>query len=199
MSLINLLLFLIVGFSTTSFAQEGESVTATEEVSYPQYSQWALNVATMNWDENFRVSQGGQDSTQTANFNGLALSVLKEFHISRWGYSVGLSAGTGQANGGSNSSGYRQSKVSFSLLGISPRVFYHFGDKVSGGFTALIFSRTISWPETTGQTVDAGSNIQSSMMADLNIRLFEHWDYYQAVGTLREGATLWKLGVSYRF
>jgi hypothetical protein len=191
------LIFLCV--TVQAQAQEGTS-TETAEV-LPTFANWGLSVATMNWNDKLKLRQGITSDTDFANYNGIAVTIQKEFNINRWGYTFGVFFGSGQANGGGNSSAitYQQSKVNFMVAGISPRGFYNFSDKVSAGVSALVFNRSITWPDANSITVDAGRNINATILADLNFRLFEHWDFYQGVGPLAEGATMWKLAVAYRF
>ncbi len=89
--------------------------------------------------------------------------------------------------------------MNFTMAGLAPRGFYRLSDKVSLGLSAMIFSRNINWPEPSGKSVDAGTNVNASLLADINLRLFDHWDFYQGLGTMNAGSTLWKLGVAYRF
>lgn len=64
----------------------------------------------------------------------------------------------------------------------------------------MLFYKNIDWPkETSTQTIDSGRSLNVTGIADLNIRLFQKWDFYTGIGPLTEGSTLWKIGVNYRF
>jgi len=36
-------------------------------------------------------------------------------------------------------------------------------------------------------------------IADMNVRLFRKLDFYQGIGPMAEGTTLWKIGLNYRY
>ena len=191
-------------FALPSFAQEGSSGGGAEEV-HPElkknFSTWGLSVSSLTWNDKLKIRQGIVSDTEYANYNSFSVTVQKEFNIQRWGYSVGLFGGVGQANGGGNSTTvtYQKSKVNYSVFGVSPRVFYRMSERITLGTSALVFSRLIDWPVESGTTIDAGRNINATILADINLRIFNKWDLYQGVGPLAEGATMWKLGVNYRF
>lgn len=197
-------LFLVLIVSLPGFAQEASSSADAEEI-HPSLRRrtynWGVGLSSLSWNDKLALHEGTQSDTKNANYNGFIVTLQKEYNILRWGYTVGLFAGVGQANGGDTSSAitYQKSKVNFSIFGLSPRGFYRLNEKISLGTSALIFSKGISWPEDPGQTIDAGSNINATILADLNIRILKKWDFYQGFGPLAEGATLWKLGVNYRF
>jgi hypothetical protein len=206
MSLIknSILIFAVISLTAlASHAQEGSSATegGTSEESLKKFANWGVSLSTFSWNDKLKLRQGVAADTDYANYNSFIITLQKEFNIGRWGYVAGLFAGSGQANGGGNSSTitYQESKVPFTLIGVSPRVFYNMSEKVSMGVSALVFTRMISWPEQAGLTIDAGRNINATILADLNLRIFDHWDFYQGVGPVAEGATLWKLGITYRF
>jgi hypothetical protein len=198
-----ILCFLVLGASWAQ-AQEASStteITPEEAELQKSFADWSVNVSTLNWNDKLKLRQGITTETEFANYNAVAITIQKEFNIKRWGYVLGVFFGSGQANGGGNSSvvTYQQSKVNFMAAGLSPRVFYRLSDKVSGGVSSLIFNRSITWPTDNNINVDAGRSINATILADLNFRIFNHWDFYQGVGPLAEGATMWKLGLGYRF
>ncbi|KYG60968.1 hypothetical protein AZI86_18810 [Bdellovibrio bacteriovorus] len=191
-------------FALPSWAQEGSSSSAAEEI-HPELkknsSNWGLSISSLSWNDKLKLRQGITSDTDYANYNSFIVTVQKEFNLKRWGYSVGLFGGVGQANGGGNSTTitYLKSKVNYSVFGVSPRVFYRMSERIALGTSALVFSRIIDWPVESGTTIDAGRNINATILADINLRIFNKWDLYQGVGPLAEGATMWKLGVNYRF
>lgn len=186
------------------FAQEGGSHAEAEEI-HPDLkkrsSNWALGVSSLSWNDELKLRQGLVSATELANYNSFIFMIQKEYNIRRWGYAIGAFGGVGQANGGGNSAAvtYQKSKVNYTVFGLSPRVFYRLSERISLGASALVFSRSITWPVDSGITVDAGRNINATILADMNIRIFTKWDLYQGVGPLAEGSTMWKLGVNYRF
>lgn len=205
MSLTKALSFIFVLLlALPSFAQEGTSHAEAEEI-HPDLkknsSNWGFSVSSLSWNDKLKLRQGITSDTEYANYNSFIVTVQKEFNIKRWGYSVGLFGGMGQANGGGNSTTitYLKSKVNYSVFGVAPRVFYRMSERIAIGMSALVFSRVIDWPTESGVTIDAGRNINATILGDINIRIFTNWDFYQGVGPLAEGATMWKLGVNYRF
>ena len=205
MSLTKVLSLILVLFvSTQSFAQEGSTSGGAEEIHEDlkrNSSNWGISVSSLSWNDKLKIREGIASDTEYANYNSFILTIQKEFNIKRWGYAVGLFGGVGQANGGGNSSTitYQKSKVNYTVFGVSPRIFYRLSERIGLGTSALIFSRAITWPVESGQTIDAGRNINATILFDMNIRIFTNWDFYQGVGPLAEGATMWKLGVNYRF
>lgn len=205
MSLTKFLSLLVVVFiSVPGLAQEevtmGEAADIHPDLQKSS-SDWGVSVSSLVWNDKLTLRQGITSETKSANYNSFVLTAQKEFNIRRWGYALGLFAGVGQANGGDSNGSikYLKSKVNYSLFGVSPRLFYRLSERISLGTSALVFLRMIDWPVDTGQTIDAGRNTNATILADINIRLFTNWDFYQGVGPQAEGSTLWKLGVNYRF
>lgn len=205
---INILIFIILSaFSLSSFAQEDDefqdNVKPAVVTSAPSpWKRWALGVSLLQWNESLLLEEGVKSEKDFANFSGLMLSAEKEFHFTRWGLSLGGFLSTGRAVGGGNSSVivYEQSKVAYSMLGINPRVFYHLSGRMAVGLSALIYNRQMTWPtdNTPLLKVTSGRSTNAVPMLDLNIRIFKNWDFYQGLGTVSDGATMWRLGLHYR-
>ncbi|UXR63105.1 hypothetical protein EZJ49_08450 [Bdellovibrio bacteriovorus] len=207
-----LLLLLTMGLVThTAYAQEEtdetteESTPATETATKkPARSRslqnWGVSLSTLQWNETLRVQDGINMSRQPANYNAITVTLMKEITYYRWGWSAGVFIGSGRANGGVPGEGYLQDKVAFTTYGVSPRGFYRFSGRINAGVTLMGMYKNIDWPrETSTQIVDAGRNLYVAGLLDLNIRLFRKWDFYSGLGPLKEGDTLWKVGVNYRF
>ncbi|WP_291516342.1 hypothetical protein [Bdellovibrio sp. ArHS] len=201
------ILFLFVSFLlSTSYAQDvalgNEAPLLSDDVmeNAPSQEGWGLNISALQWNEKLKVQQGASGISDTANYNGVVLTLQKEVTYGHWGWSFGAFFGTGRANGGGdNSLSYSEGKVTFTVLGVSPRAFYQFSGRINAGVSALAFVKNADWPTASGQTVDSGQNNNLMPMVDLNIRLFQHWDLYQGLGPLSEEGTLWKIGATYRF
>jgi|GEM_PF-1421674 len=219
MKKIFLFLFVSSLLAHTALAQEApsedseETPAATEAAETPapkttakprakSLESWGVGLSALQWNEPLKLQQGVTNDTDYANFNGMTLSLQKEISYYRWGWSMGAFLGSGRASGGGNSSAisYEKGKVAFTVYGISPRVFYRLSGRINTGLTAMIFMKNIDWPEDAGnQTINSGRNTNLMGLMDLNIRLFQKWDFYSGIGPLAEGATLWKVGVNYRF
>jgi hypothetical protein len=184
-----------------TLAQETEkSVTA---VSAPAANRrWSVGLSTLQWNEELRLQSGPTTDKDVANLNAVSLSAQTEFTNKFYGWSLGFFLGSGHASGGGNSSAlpYQESRIAFTVMGVHPRLFYRLPGRISAGVTGLVFSKSISWPAgNPSRTVDSGRNLNAMLMLDLNISLSQSWDFYQGLGPLSEGSTLWKLGVSKRF
>ncbi|WII73702.1 acid shock protein [Bdellovibrio sp. 22V] len=165
-------------------------------------SSWGVGVSALQWNDTLKLQQGVTTDTDYANYNGLILTVQKEFTYLRWGWAAAGFIGSGRANGGGNSSTitYQKDMVAFTVYGVSPRAFYRLSGRINAGVTGMVFMRSIDWPkDAANQTIDSGRNMNVMALADLNVRLFHKWDFYSGIGPLKEGSTLWKVGVNYRF
>lgn len=211
-----LLFFLLSSlFSLTAVAQEevfgDEQTTETSAPAtttkpattrFRSQASWGLSLSTLQWDDRLRIQQGINNVIDVANFNAVTVTLQREFTHQHWGWSAGAFIGSGRANGGGNSSliAYEKSMVAFTTFGVSPRVFYRLSGRINAGLTGMVFFKSMDWPkDASNQTVDAGRNLNVTGLADLNIRLFQKWDFYSGIGPLSEGATIWKIGMNYRF
>lgn len=196
--------------SGTAFAEDlsGEtseegSMTVHAQATPRSASSWGVGLSSFQWNDNLQTQQGTNIAKDYANHSGMIFSVQKEKIYPAWGWSAGVFVGSGRANGGGNAGGiinYEKSKVAFLVYGLSPRVFYRLSGRVSAGLTAMAFIKNIDWPkDSANQTIESGQNLNVAGLADLNVRLFSHWDFYSGIGPLSEGATLWKVGFNYRF
>ncbi len=161
----------------------------------------AIGISTLQWNEALLLKQAGKSETDVANYSGLALSYQKETIYYHWGWNFGGFIGTGRANGGGNATtiAYQKDKQAFTIIGISPRVFYRLTSKVNVGLTGMAYVRNVEWPtDTAGLTVDATRNFTLTALADLNLRITDQIDFYQGIGPLDKGATFWKIGLAYR-
>ncbi|WP_374074003.1 acid shock protein [Bdellovibrio bacteriovorus] len=176
--------------------------TAARAARPKSLQSWGVSLSALQWNENLKLQQGINTDKDVANYNGLIVTLQKEITYYRWGWSAGAFIGSGRANGGGNSSviTYEKSKVAFTVFGVSPRVFYRLSGRINAGVTGMAFMKNIDWPkDATNQTIDSGRNLNVMGMADLNVRLFQKWEFYSGIGPLSEGATLWKIGMNYRF
>lgn len=165
-------------------------------------SNSSLGVSTIQWNSNLKIQQKITMISDYANYSGVAFSIQKDKNYVHWGWSIGAFAGIGRAVGGGNSTviTYKQSQIDFTVYGASPRIFYRFSERASAGISTLVFMSSVDWPQTSNDiTIDAGRSINVATLADLNLRLFQKWDFYTGIGPLTEGATFWQIGAKYRF
>lgn len=159
---------------------------------------WVFGGAVMQWSEEMRFRQAGVTKRSVANFNGAVLQASKEFTFYRVGWSIGGFVGSGKANGDSAAL-YEEGNLVFSVLGAQTRGFYRLNGRVNFGVTFMIFNRNLAWPELNGVSAESGKNPNINGIADMNVRLFNKWDFYQGIGPMAEGTTLWKIGLNYRY
>jgi hypothetical protein len=159
---------------------------------------WVLGGALMQWSEEMRFRQAGVTKRSVANFNGAILQASKEYTYYRIGWSLGAFVGSGKANGDSPGL-YEEGNLVFSVLGAQTRGFYRLNGRVNFGLSFMIFNRNLAWPELNGVTAESGKNPNINGVVDLNVRLFKNWDFYQGIGPMAEGTTLWKIGLNYRY
>lgn len=166
-------------------------------------TQWTAGLSSLQWNEHLSVLKAGKTSYFPANYNCLALGLSKETTYLRWGWNFGVLFGVGRASGGGDDSAtsisYNQSKQAFSIVGITPRVFWRLTNRVNVGGSAFVYSRSITWPDDATTSVESGRRLNTTIIADLNIKLLNQWDFYQGIAPLEAGATLWKIGINYRF
>lgn len=147
--------------------------------------------------------KAGKTAYLPANYNGLAVGFAKETTFLHWGWNFGVLFGVGRAAGGGDDTGtgisYSQDKQAFSIIGLTPRVFWRLANRVNVGASAFVYSRNIDWPSETAMNVESGRKMNTAVLADLNIKLLNQWDFYQGIAPLEAGATLWKIGINYRF
>lgn len=188
---------------TLAFAFVLTSVALTNAVhAAPRpVSSNSLGLATWQWNETLTVTDGGTQGKDAANLNALVLQAQTETYYHRWGWSMSAFAGSGRATGGGkNFANYQASKVPFTVLGIAPRGFYRLTGRVNMGFSAIAYTRNMSWPtDTATQEVNSGLKMNVTGMADLTLRLSRSIEFYQGVGPLAEKSTIWRLGLNYRF
>lgn len=210
-------LFLLLLFSSlisqTGIAQElppysdneadESEIKATASGTAPKsISKWAFGLTILQWNESLKIQQGVTSDKDFANYNALALAIQKEITYYRWGWNASAFIGSGKAVGGGNANliTYQKDNVAFTIYGISPRIFYRLSGKINAGLTVMALMKNIDWPKDSDtQTIDSGPNLSVTAMADLNIKLFQNWDFYSGIGPVSEGATLWRIGLNYRF
>lgn len=191
--------------STVTQAQE-ETSEDTEPVSKATLGRsiksWGVQVSSIQWNQPLKIQENITIDSDVANYSGMTLGLHREITYLRWGWSFGGFIGSGRANGGGNSSliTYEKSKVPFTVFGIAPRAFYRLSGRINTGVSALVFMKNAEWPkDSTSQSIDSGRNLNVMPVVDLNIRLFQKWDFYSGIGPLAEGATFWRIGANYRF
>lgn len=188
--------------STTTESTTPAPVATRAKAPRKSLEAWGVGLSALQWNEKLKLQQGITSESDFANYNGMIVTFQKEVTYYRWGWSAGVFIGAGRANGGGNGSviNYQKSKVAFTVFGVSPRVFYRLSGRINAGVSAMAFMKNIDWPKDVGgQSVDSGRNLNVMAMPDLNVRLFQKWDFYSGIGPLAEGSTLWKIGVNYRF
>ena len=192
--------------ATTSAPEEATSTTVAKprpRKKITSIAQWTAGLSSLQWNEQLTVLKAGKTSYFPANYNGLALGLSKETTYLRWGWNFGFLFGVGRASGGGDDSAtsisYNQSKQAFSIVGITPRAFWRLTNRVNVGGSAFIYSRNITWPDDSTMSVESGRRLNTTIIADLNIKLLNQWDFYQGIAPLEAGATLWKIGINYRF
>lgn len=190
-----------------AIAQEAESeeyegfAEEVQPTNAKPFSRISMGISSIQWNNSLKLQQGINMAKDYANYSGLAFSIQREVHYLKWGWAAAAFVGAGRAVGGGNSIvvPYEKDKVAFTVYGLSPRVFYRLSGKISAGITMMAFLRNIDWPATTGMTIDSGRNVNVAGLADLNLRIFQQWDFYSGIGPLAEGATFWKVGLNYNF
>jgi hypothetical protein len=191
------------GNNTTSDSESAAGVTTArpraKRLPITSLSSWAVGVTTLQWNENMTVSQLGTTTSSNMTFNGMGLQVQKETIFLQWGWSVGAMLAAGRANAGPFGNDLKIDRQNFSMLAITPRVFWRLSNKVNIGGTALVYMRNIDLPSGNGVDATAGRKNNAAILADMNLRIFKAWDFYQAIGPIAEGAYLWKIGVNYRY
>lgn len=188
--------------SAPSSGEDTETTTSTSETAPKSISKWQVGLSVLQWNETLKLQQGATTDRDFANYNALALAIQKEITYSHWGWNASAFIGSGGAVGGGNASliSYQKNKVLFTIYGISPRLFYRLSGRVNAGLTAMAFMKNIDWPtDSANLTVDSGHKFNIMAVADLNIRLFQKWDFYSGIGPLSEGATLWRIGLNYHY
>ncbi|MFM6928715.1 MAG: hypothetical protein ACKOX6_09630 [Bdellovibrio sp.] len=193
---------------TPPTSEETANTTVTASKPHPRkkitsVSQWTAGLSSLQWNEQLTVIKAGKTSYFPANYNGLALGLSKETTYLRWGWNFGVLFGVGRASGGGDDAAttisYSQSKQAFSIMGITPRLFWRLTNRVNIGGSAFVYSRNITWPDDATTNVESGRRLNTTIIADLNIKLLNQWDFYQGIAPLEAGATLWKIGINYRF
>lgn len=162
---------------------------------------WSVSLSTLQWNEALDLKQAGKSETDVANYSGLSLGIQKDFVHGHWGWNIGGFVGAGRANGGGNGTiTYEKDRQSFTIFGLTPRIYWNMNGRISLGLTALLYVRNIDWPQdTAGVSVDPTGNFTATALADLNLRLSKSFDFYQGIGPLNKSATFWKFGLAYRF
>lgn len=188
---------------TLAFVFSLISMTLTESAFAAPRSVSAnsIGLATWQWNETLTVTDGGTQGKDSANLNALVLQAQTETYYHRWGWSMSAFVGSGRATGGGkNFANYQSSKVPFTIIGIAPRGFYRLTGRMNVGFSAIAYTRNMSWPtDTATQEVSSGLKMNVTGMADLTLRLSQNLEFYQGIGPLAEKSTIWRLGVNYRF
>ncbi len=162
-------------------------------------SSWAVGLTTLQWNEKLTVSQLGTTTNSNLNFNGAGLVLQKETIYRQWGWNFGGMIAGGRANGGPFNNDVKIERQSFSMIALTPRIFWRLTNSVNVGGTAMIYMRNIDLPTGNGVEMTAGRKNNAGFLADMNLRIFKTWDFYQAIGPINDGAYLWKVGVNYRF
>lgn len=191
------------GMTTPAEATPATSATTArpraKRLPVTSLSSWAVGLATLQWNENITVSQLGTTRSSNMNYNGMGLQLQKETIFLKWGWSVGAMLAAGRANAGPFSNDLKIERQSFNMIAITPRAFWRLTNKVNVGGTAMIYMRNIDLPTGNGVDATAGRKNNAAILADMNLRIFKAWDFYQAIGPIAEGAYLWKIGVNYRY
>ncbi|QDK46094.1 hypothetical protein DOM22_13460 [Bdellovibrio sp. ZAP7] len=162
-------------------------------------SSWAAGVTTLQWNEILTVSQLGTTTKSNMNFNGVGLILQKETYYLQWGWNVGGMLAAGRANSGPFANDVKIERQGFTMMALTPRIFWRLTNSVNIGGTAMIYIRNIDLPTGNGVEMTAGRKNNAGFLADMNLRIFKTWDFYQAIGPINDGAYLWKVGVNYRF
>ncbi|WP_413575047.1 hypothetical protein ACLVWU_12370 [Bdellovibrio sp. HCB290] len=160
---------------------------------------WIIGLTSLQWNEKLSVTQSGSSESSNMSLNGAGLTVEREFEKAQWGWSIGALIGAGRANSGPFANGVKVDRQTFKTYGINPRAFWKLSDQVNLGGTIYIYHRSLDLPSTSDVSSSAAKSTNAAIMADLSLRIFTDWDFYQAIGPLDEGAYLWKIGLNYRF
>lgn len=200
--LISLSLGLLVNTNANA-NEEGEGFPGEKQPTRTRPTSFSsIGASTIQWNESLTLQQQINRDSDYANYSGLSVNLQREKNYINWGWSIGFFVGAGRAVGGGNSTivNYKKDQVDFVIYGISPRIFYRFSERASAGISPHVFMKNIDWPKDENNiTVDAGRKINIASLADLNLRLFQKWDFYTGIGPLTEGSTFWRIGTNYRF
>ncbi|UOF01611.1 hypothetical protein [Bdellovibrio reynosensis] len=181
---------------------EAQDAPASEERAYKTQTVNSLILSSIQWNDTLKLQQGVTLGKAPVNYNGLIIGVQRDILYRHWGWSIGAFVGSGRANSGEDPQTieYQEDKVPFTVYGLSPRVFYRHSGRISLGVTGMGFMKNVSWPnEDSTLSIDDGRKLNMTALFDINLRLFPRWDFYSGIGPLAEGATLWKIGLNFRF
>jgi hypothetical protein len=195
-------LFCAVAYSEPELLDQAESteVNTTEITTKTQIkSYFIFGVSYLQWNEKMHLQSGGITDSDLANFTGRALSLEKNFPMPRWGYSLGVSLGSGLASGGGNSSKvlFQSGNQDWVSMGAFVKIYQKITPRFFIGLTAPLFWRQVKWPDPL---VTSGKDLNMALLIEANFRLTNRFDFFQNIGPISssEGATLWRLGINYR-
>lgn len=194
--------FLILNVIMISIAFAQKDVDDDTGKETKPYSVWGLSLSSIQWNETLKFQQGLTFAEDESNYSGTIVTLQREVNHPTWGWSTGLFTGSGHAVGGGNASSitYQKSKVPFTVIGITPRLYKRISNRINLGISLNAFLKEITWPVSSQDLIiDSGRKMNATIMFDLNTRIYRSWDFYTGMGSLDEGATLWKIGVNYRF
>ncbi|MEK2688192.1 hypothetical protein [Bdellovibrio sp. GT3] len=160
---------------------------------------WIVGLTSLQWNEKLSVTQGATTQSSNMSLNGAGIVIEREFERAQWGWSIGAVLGSGRANSGPFDNDIKMERESFKIYGLTPRAFWKLTDQVNLGGSAFIYHRNLDLPSGSGVSSSAAKATNVAILADMSLRLFTDWDFYQAIGPLDEGAYMWKIGVNYRF
>lgn len=199
--MIKMMLSLLLATSLCWAQEQDEENSVVSNAKPASRSTVNMGLFFMQWNEDLNLKQGTFSVKDVANYSGMALSLEKEVTHYRWGWALALMAGAGKANGGGNNDfiTYDETKQSWTLFGVTPRVFYRVTGRVNFGFSFPIFAKQLTWPsEDPAVEVDSGTKVSTGGQADLNLRLSRSLWLYQGLGALSaSGSTLWRVGLIY--
>ena len=199
-----LLALTLILFSSFSSAQEEPAEGTTTRPLPPGerfHKQWVMTASTLIWNESMELQSGITTFQDVANYGIAAVTIRREFTAENWGFHLGGFFGAGGVNGGGNSPTieYTEGNVPVTVIGATPRLFYNLSDRINLGASSLIFVKTVTWPTKAGVRVGAGRNMNAAFIFDINVKLFDNWEFNQGLGAVAEGNTLWNIGISRRF
>lgn len=160
---------------------------------------WSIGFGNQKWNEDLQLHQVLQNENDFATFDAYIFSATQDVAYDSWGWSISALAGLGHASGGGNSPAITYNKeVSFSLLGVAPRIYYILSKRINIGVTVQPFIKFVKWPDSGNISARSQGTFNVSGLLDLKIRLNPRFDFYSGIGPLSDGATIWKIGVNYQ-
>lgn len=164
------------------------------------YTYTSAGIAHLMFKENLNLSQNISRDSDFAAYRGTVLQVQKQSSKQAWGFSMGGLIGLGRAvAAGQGETLFYSAGTKWTLIGITPKVYYRISRPVALGITAMGFVKNISWPDYAGVSAESKHSFNFAFLGDLNINLGNQFELTQSVGSINGDSSIWKIGLNYRF